>query len=58
MPKELKKGLDANNLFNKFEKLIPTRQKEILQYLNYLKSEEALSRNIDKVIVQLKRKTE
>lgn len=55
MPKELKKELESNNLSSAFKKLIPSRQKEILQYLNYLKTEEALLRNIDKVISQLKR---
>jgi hypothetical protein len=33
-----------------FEKLIPSRQKEILRYLNHLKREETLERNIEKVI--------
>jgi hypothetical protein len=39
-----KKAKDA------FEKLIPSRQKEILRYLGNLKQEETLDRNIDKVI--------
>lgn len=39
-----KKAKDA------FEKLIPSRQKEILRYLGNLKQEETLERNIDKVI--------
>lgn len=56
MVKALKKKLDDNNLFPAFKKLTPHRQKEILKYLNYLKTAEALTRNIDKVIDQLKNK--
>ena len=55
IPKGFKKKLDENGLFLEFKKLIPSRQKEILRYLNYLKTEEALKRNIDKVINQLKK---
>ena len=54
MPAELKKKLKNNNLLPAFEKLNPGRQKEILRYLNFLKTEEALMKNIDKVISQLK----
>ena len=36
-----------------FEQLIPSRQKEILRYLNSLKSEESLSRNVEKVMQYL-----
>lgn len=54
MPKELKEQLDKNKLFEKFKTLTAYRQKEILRYLNYLKTEAALLRNIDKLISQLK----
>ena len=37
-----------------FEKLAPSRQKEILRYLNSLKQPETLERNIEKVIQFLK----
>jgi len=37
-----------------FNALIPSRQKEISKYLNYLKTDEALQMNIEKVIVKLK----
>jgi len=40
-----------------FEKLRPSRQKEILRYLNSLKTEESLFRNIEKVIQQLSGKS-
>ena len=33
-----------------FEKLAPSRQKDILRYLNSMKTEESLVRNIDKVM--------
>jgi len=56
IPEGLKKRLNDNNLFAEFKKLTPGRQKEILRYLNFLKTEEALMRNIDKVISQLKEK--
>jgi hypothetical protein len=54
IPKLFKKKLEENNLVQEYKKLIPSRQKEILKYLNYLKTEEALVRNIDKVINELK----
>jgi hypothetical protein len=36
-----------------FEKLAPSRQKEILRYLNSMKTDESLVRNIEKVIQYL-----
>ena len=57
MPKELKAKLDQHKLLTAFNALTPGRQKEILRYLNFLKTEESLNRNIDKVIHQLKKKT-
>lgn len=36
-----------------FENLIPSRQKEILRYLNSMRTEESLDRNIEKVIQNL-----
>ena len=57
MPKELKAKLDQHKLMTAFNSLTSGRQKEILKYLNFLKTEESLNRNIDKVIHQLERKT-
>lgn len=57
MPKAFRRRLNQENLLTKFKQLTPSRQKDVLKYLNYLKSEEALSRNIGKVIKGLKRKT-
>lgn len=56
-PPSFKKELIANGLFSKFNKLTPARQKEILRYLNNLKTKESLLRNIEKVITQLKAKS-
>lgn len=36
-----------------FEKLVPSRQREILRYLNSIKTEESLVRNVEKVIQHL-----
>ncbi|MEO7984113.1 MAG: DUF1905 domain-containing protein [Bacteroidota bacterium] len=56
-PPALKKELKSNGLLVEFNMLIPAKQKEILRYLNHLKTEESLLRNIDKVIAQLKNKS-
>jgi hypothetical protein len=50
MSKEFKKKLEENDLLAVFEKLAPSRQKEINRYLNNLKTEEALTKNINKMI--------
>jgi hypothetical protein len=55
MPVAFKKKLIENNLLPDFKALIPSRQKEVLKYLNFLKTEEALLRNIDKIINALKK---
>jgi hypothetical protein len=54
MHKLLLKKLRVHKLHDAFRKLTPSRQKEILRYLNYLKTEEAQMRNVEKVIQQLK----
>ena len=55
MPKSFRNRLEIENLHEKFKALTPSRQKDILRYLNYLKTEIALDRNIEKVINQLKK---
>jgi len=55
MPAAFKKALEQNQLTGIYESLIPSRQKEILRYLENLKTEEARQRNILKVIGQLSR---
>ncbi|MGQ0739202.1 MAG: DUF1905 domain-containing protein [Bacteroidota bacterium] len=51
-----KKKLEENKLLTAFQELTPSRQKEVNRYLNYLKTEEALAKNIGKVIKVLKGK--
>ncbi len=56
MPGEFKKKLEEDKLLTAFQQLTPSRQKEINRYLNNLKTEESLHRNIDKMINVLKGK--
>jgi hypothetical protein len=56
MPGEFKKKLEEHKLLTAFQQLTPSRQKEINRYLNNLKTEESLNRNIDKMINVLKGK--
>ena len=56
MPKEFKKKLEEHDLLKMFQQLSPSRQKEINRYLNNLKTEEALTKNINKMISVLKGK--
>jgi hypothetical protein len=54
MPDDLRSKLVKARLLSTFEQLTPSRQKEILRYLNYLKTPQAKKRNIDKVLSLLK----
>ena len=56
IPKAFKKQLQEHNLLRVFQQLAPSRQKEINRYLNNLKTEESLTRNINKIINALKGK--
>jgi len=58
MPGELKRKLIEANLMSTFAKVIPSRQKEILRYLNYLKTPDAKSRNINKILDLLMRSSQ
>lgn len=50
----LKNALDKNKTAkNNWDKLIPSRKKEILRYFSWLKSPEAKKRNLEKVLVAL-----
>lgn len=51
-----KAELDKQNVLAAFKALTPSRQKEILKYLNSLKTDESRMRNINRVIAQLKDK--
>lgn len=54
MPTFFKKALDANPVAKKnWEKLVPSRQKEILRYLSWLVTTDAKSRNVEKAISAL-----
>ena len=56
IPKVFKKKLQEHDLLNIFQQLSPSRQKEINRYLNNLKTEEALMKNVNKMINVLKGK--
>ena len=49
----LQQRLKKEKLEKTFQALTPYRQKEILKYLGFLKTEESVQRNIDKLIRQL-----
>lgn len=51
----LKKALSQHRLTSTFNQLTAYRRKEILRYLNNLKTTESQERNINKVLAQLKR---
>jgi hypothetical protein len=51
----LKKKLILHKLSDTFDRLTASRKKDILSYLNSLKTDEALKRNVEKVITQLKK---
>ena len=51
---KLKKAFKENpEAKTAFEKLSPSRQKEILRYINFLKSEESVDKNIQRAIIHL-----
>ena len=54
VPKQLAAALKANGVLAPFKALTPSRRNEINKYISRLRSEEALARNIGKVIDQLK----
>lgn len=56
MPPAFKKKLKENKLLDSFLQLSPSRQKEVNRYLNNLKTEEILIKNIDKMILVMKGK--
>ena len=54
IPPILESYLIKQNLSDKFNKLTKSNKRSILKYLNYIKTEKTLIRNIDKLIIQLK----
>ena len=53
---EFKKALVEHGLVSTFEQLIPSRKKDINRYLNHLKTETALKKNVEKLIRRMKEK--
>jgi Bacteriocin-protection, YdeI or OmpD-Associated/Domain of unknown function (DUF1905) len=56
IPILLVKILQENNLTTAFENLTASRKKDILKYLSYVKTNETLIKNVEKLISQLKNK--
>ncbi len=56
MSKLLRSRLSETGLVEVFDNLTAARKMDILRYLDRLKTEETLIRNVEKVIAQLKRK--
>ncbi|MES2003718.1 MAG: YdeI/OmpD-associated family protein [Bacteroidota bacterium] len=54
VPPALQKRLGKEGLQKTFDSLTYYRRKEILKYLGFLKTEESLQRNIEKIVRQLK----
>ena len=54
MPALLRERLEKENLRDDFNSLTGSRKKDILKYLCYIKKEETLLKNIDKLIFQIK----
>ena len=54
MPRHFKTQLEKNGVWKNFKSLTPSRQKEILKYLGYLKTEVSRERNMAKIIGALK----
>lgn len=57
MPKLLSAILKKEKLNNSFDALSEARKKDILKYLSFIKTEETLLKNIEKVILQLKQQS-
>lgn len=56
MPQVLSEALTQHHLDDEFNKLSASRRKDIFKYLSYLKNEETIQKNINKLIVQLQNK--
>jgi Bacteriocin-protection, YdeI or OmpD-Associated len=55
MPAKLRSALQSDkNAKKAFGALSPSRQKEIFRYVNSLRTEESIARNVDKIIRQMK----
>ena len=56
LPKLVSEQLVDNNLLADFNNLTASRKRSILKYFSYIKTEETLMKNIDKLINQLRNK--
>ena len=54
MPKPLQEALHESGLEKSFAALSPSRRKEILRYLNFMKSEDILHKHITRLVDMLK----
>ena len=58
MPTQLSSALRKNKVArSEFEKLSPSRRKEIVRYIASLKTRDTVARNVEKVIQQLREKS-
>lgn len=56
---DLEKAIQENSIaLQNFENLIPSRRSELIRYINNLKTEASIQRNIDKIILYLTGKTD
>ena len=56
VPDLLSNELRKNKLSSDFNNLTASRKKDVLKYLSYIKTEETLKKNIDKLMQQLREK--
>lgn len=56
MPQILSEALTKHLLHDQFNELSASKRKDVFKYLSYLKNEETLQKNIDKLMVQLHNK--
>lgn len=56
MPEILADELTKHQLHDQFNLLSAARRKDVFKYLSYLKTEETIKKNIDKLIIQLHNK--
>ena len=56
MPQVLSDALTEHHLDDEFNKLSASRRKDIFKYLSYIKNEETVRKNINKLILQLQNK--
>jgi len=55
-PKLLRESLKKEGLTKSFNQLTPSRKKDILKYLSFVKTDETMKKNVNKLIAQLKAK--